>query len=264
MQVLFQSALVAFAAGGLFLESALLLGVSAEFKKCLIVMGAVFGAYYAAPWMQQFANRFTLSNFERKRSRMFGSILLGCVFASLILVPNMFFISLVCLALYWAYQVGSPFLSEPIRNHTWSKPIVISIVWTLWISTFLIGSKGLWVFSIIPAMVFGSLFVFILAMSLLCDIADLETDRRMGVKTLPVVQNPGTIAYAACIIGMLPSLLFLSPVGLGSAMMVTTASCVFFSLVATVGVLKLPSYQSRILVDVLLLMKPFVLILVSI
>lgn len=263
--MLYQSALIAFAACGLYVESAQLLGIPLDWRIVTLVTIVVFGAYRYAPYMLDkstcipflsvrtgFANAFSLVS---------AALALG---VAIYLNSGWLFMLLLCLALYWVYQVGRPFAARPLRNQGWIKPLTIAIAWTSCVAIGLIDSAGSGLFSIRGSMVLGSMLLFILAMALLCDVADVETDRRTGVMTLPVRYKPHLVMCLAMVIGTAPVLLVFWEGHAGFGQAISLGAMVFCTWSAAIGVLLLPAATSRLLVDVFLFLKPLPLILVSI
>ncbi|MFM7078448.1 MAG: hypothetical protein ACKOYC_01520, partial [Bacteroidota bacterium] len=173
-------------------------------------------------------------------------------------------IFLIAAGFFWFYQMGLTKHHKPLRNNKWAKPLIIAVVWTLCCSVSLCVSSGSLDLSA-GHMTTLSCFFFILPMALLCDVADMEVDGASGVSNLAVCFGPKTTAMAAALVGAVPALFYLLSISnIEQKWMISLIATAVFCLAAAILVLFLPSRNARVWVDVLMLMKPFILILVSI
>jgi 4-hydroxybenzoate polyprenyltransferase len=256
--------LIAFAAGGLLVETALLTDTSIEISHIVAVVLVVFGAYRLAPYVLNDAG-YLGASFNRSKAILAAVLLSAAICTTAVfLEPVLFFVLLVCGFLYWLYQIGRPVTTGPLRNQGWLKPLIISLAWTSCVIASLIDAARFSLISQDGVVVWGSVMLFVLAMALLCDVADVDADRQTGVLTLPVRYKQRSVLYVSMIIGVVPVLLIFHDHCAGHGWVISLCSTTFCILSAVLGVLLLPAAKSRLMVDVFMFMKPLPLILVSI
>lgn len=261
----FQSVLIAFAAGALLVENTVLSGLVPNPILFCSVVFLTFSGYRISPWISAMSTKNML--FLRINPVVYSLLFFVIPFALFFVfrTSNVLSALIVAVGFYWFYHVGFFNRFQSLRKNKWAKPMVIALVWTLFCSASLCFSFGSLNDLSICHLSAISCFFFVLSMSLLCDVADSEVDRASGVKTLAVCYGPKSISFSAVLIGAIPVLLNFLYLGNASqkwtiSLLATAACC----MAAAICVLLLPAKKSRLSVDVLLFMKPFILILVSI